>query len=154
RVFICSFVHFFEKRNLKLFSVRAANRKNEKVKLYPLITLAKIEKMLHNTGVINNIMEDRMLEHNILRFAIDNDVIEVECIYNESEDIWYGNYPVFEETPRFTPNGRPWKNVFGTDCPHSDSEFGDCGGCSYFCREKPQDVIAVCFHDEMKKIEE
>lgn len=88
----------------------------------------------------------------VRRIAIDNDVFEVQYQYDAIAERWYGNYPVFSETPRYTPAGRPWKNVFDTGCAYSDSEFGDCGGCSFFHRERPKDVIAVCFRDELKKI--
>ena len=87
----------------------------------------------------------------IRQFEIDDDVLEVQYQYDAAVARWYGNYPVFAETPRHTPNGRPWKNVFNTDCSYSDSEFGDCGGCSFFRRQHPKDVIAVCFKDEMKQ---
>ncbi len=85
------------------------------------------------------------------QFHIDNDIVEVEFIYDPNTKRWLGNFPVFLETPRYTPNGRPWKNVFETDCDYSNSRFGDCGGCSYFRREEPTDVIAVCYREEMRR---
>jgi len=83
-------------------------------------------------------------------FTSDGDTVEVEFHYDAAKRRWFGNFPVFEEAPRHTPNGRPWKNVYEFGCEFSDSEYGDCGGCSFFQREKPRDVIAVCFHDLMK----
>lgn len=75
-----------------------------------------------------------MSDRKIRRFTMDGDTVEVEFVYDSQYDRCYGEYSVFEETPRYTPAGRPWKNVFETDCAHGDSEFGDCGGCSYFRR--------------------
>lgn len=92
-----------------------------------------------------------MADYKVRQFVIDGDVFEVQYQYDPTVARWYGNYPVFAETPRHTPNGRPWKNVFNTECGYSDSEFGDCGGCSFFRREKPKDVIAVCFKEELRK---
>lgn len=93
-----------------------------------------------------------MTDREIRRFAIDGDVLEVEYVFDPESRRWVGNYPVFEETPRFTPEGRPWKNVFGSECDYSDSEFGDCGGCSFFRREDPLDVVAVCYHEELREV--
>ena len=86
-------------------------------------------------------------------FSVDGDTVEVEFVYDPKLKRWYGEYPVFEEMPRHTPSGRPWKNVFQSDCAYGDSQLGDCGGCSYFRRENPGDVVAVCFCDEMKQKE-
>ena len=94
-----------------------------------------------------------MSKQKICRFAIDGDVIEVNFFYDNDTNRWYGDFPVFGQSPRYTPNGRPWKNVFDTDCEHCDSEFGDCGGCSHFTREGENDVIAVCFCEEMRQKE-
>ena len=39
--------------------------------------------------------------------SLDGDSIEVIFSYDERYKIWNGNYPDFEENPRFTPNGKP-----------------------------------------------
>ena len=93
-----------------------------------------------------------MSARKIRKYKIDDDEIEVEYVLDPENGRWYGNYPVFNETPRHTPNGRPWKNVFEQGCPHSTSEFGDCGGCSFFKREQDRDVIAVCFNENLRNI--
>lgn len=93
-----------------------------------------------------------MTDREIRRFEIDGDLLEVEYRFDPETGRWYGNYPIFEETPRYTPGGRPWKNVFDSECAYSDSEFGDCGGCSYFRRTDPLDVIAVCYHEELREV--
>lgn len=92
-----------------------------------------------------------MRDKRIHKITIDNDTIEVEYVFDEETKRWNGNFPVFEDTPKYTPSGRPWKNVYYSGCQYSDSEFGDCGGCSFFYRQKPMDVIAVCFKEELKR---
>ena len=93
-----------------------------------------------------------MADRKIRCFEIDGDVLEIEYVYDHETGRWFGNYPVFVETPRYTPGGRPWKNVFESECSFSDSEFGDCGGCSHFRREDPLDVIAVCYCEELREV--
>lgn len=93
-----------------------------------------------------------MTDRKYRRFTIDGDILDIEYALDPETGRWVGNYPIFEETPRFTPEGRPWKNVFGSECRYSDSEFGDCGGCSHFRREDPLDVIAVCYHEELREV--
>jgi len=93
-----------------------------------------------------------MPERKVRRFSIDGDTVEVEYYYDTTSARWCGDYPVFTESPRYTPGGKPWRNVFDAECDFSDSEFGDCGGCSYYYRETPKDIIGVCYREEMKLI--
>ncbi len=80
-------------------------------------------------------------------FKLDNDTIEVNFRYNRKHDMFFGSYPDFSESPRFTPNGRPWVNVTKTDCPYSEKPYNDCGSCNYLMREKPTDLIGVCTNE-------
>ena len=83
-------------------------------------------------------------------FKLDNDTIEVAFRYNKELDMYFGCYPDFSETPRFTPNGKPWVNVTKTDCPYSQKPYNDCGSCKYLIREKSNDLIGVCLHKQMQ----
>ncbi len=86
----------------------------------------------------------------IKTFTVDGDSVNVKFVYDEKYGVWIGEYPYFEEEPRVTPSGRPWKNVTETDCPYSDPVFKDCGTCPYLTKQKKSDLIGVCFHEKMQ----
>lgn len=86
-------------------------------------------------------------------FQIDGDFLEVLFYYDEGSGHYFGEYPDFEETPRYTPNGRKWVNVTIVGCPYAEEDFDDCGSCRYMKREHPTDLIGVCGNDCMKKID-
>lgn len=82
---------------------------------------------------------------------LEGDSIEVDYIYDEKSGRFLGDYPFFEEKPRYTPRGRPWVNAIKDDCPYAEEEFGDCGSCSHFATESESDLIGVCMNEKMKK---
>lgn len=90
-------------------------------------------------------------------FSIDEDTCEVVFRYDESFGKYFGDYPDFEETPKFTPHGKPWMTAMEGGCEHGqsqwqkDKECFDCGSCLYFKREKPGDLIGVCDNPKNKK---
>lgn len=87
----------------------------------------------------------------IRTICMDGDSIEILFRFDEECQKWLGDYPYFKDEPRNTPFGRPWRNVSYTECPHhSDPEFNDCGSCKHYRKEKPQDIIGVCFCDALR----
>ena len=86
-------------------------------------------------------------------YQIDGDFLEVLFEYDEESGQYFGDYPDFEETPRYTPSGRPWVNVTIEGCPHADQEYDDCGSCQYMRREHPMDLIGVCDHNHYRRLD-
>ena len=90
-----------------------------------------------------------MTKTKLRTYRIDGDTIEVSFTFHEQCGRWIGDYPFFEEEPRYTPSGRPWTNVTN-GCPHAAGTHGDCGTCPHLKREQDNDLIVVCFHEEMR----
>lgn len=91
-----------------------------------------------------------MEQTRIRTYHSDGDAIDIVETYHEKSGHWVGDYPCFELDKRYTPNGRPWVDVTcGDECPHCDAA-GDGGACSYFRREKPRDIIGVCFCEALR----
>lgn len=80
-------------------------------------------------------------------FLIDGDALKVEFRYDEEWKVWLGNYPYFEDEPRYTPSGRPWRNVIHEGCPYASATGESCSVCVYLQRQSPGDMIGVCFHE-------
>ena len=86
----------------------------------------------------------------IKTFSLDDDILELRFVYDEQIQKYFGEYPDFSETPRYTPKGRPWVNITDEDCPYSEGEYGDCGSCPFLLKANEKDLIGICTH-EMKK---
>lgn len=86
-------------------------------------------------------------------YSLYGDTVEVEFIYDEPFDRYFGEYPDFDEHPRTTPCGRPWVNATKDDCPLADREYGDCGSCEFYKCERPGDLIGVCENEQLRKEE-
>lgn len=84
-------------------------------------------------------------------FCVDGDTIEVEFRYDAQWKVWLGEYPFFDEEPRYTPSGRPWKNVMHTGCPHAAGNYDDCGTCPHLKKQGANDLVGVCFHDALRQ---
>lgn len=84
-------------------------------------------------------------------YCLDNDTLVVNYKFDKEAQMFLGDYPDFSETPRFTPNGRPWRNAFYTECKYSSENYGDCGTCKFFIKENPQDIIGVCYNQALRK---
>lgn len=82
-------------------------------------------------------------------FRVDSDQFTVSFCYDEDAKIFIGQYPSFEEEPRYTPNGRPWKNAVSTGCPYAAGDYDDCGSCPNLVKADQTDLIGVCFHERM-----
>lgn len=81
-------------------------------------------------------------------FRADGDSLEVIFNYDKELDKYFGDYPDFETSPRFTPNGRPWVNATTVGCPYAEEEFDDCGSCRYFLKEHTTDLIGICINEK------
>lgn len=92
-----------------------------------------------------------MEKREIRTICVDGDAIHIPFRYDEEWKLWLGEYPYFEEEPRMTPSGRLWKNAGHSECPYADPVSGDCGGCPLFKKEKPKDLIGVCFHEALRQ---
>ena len=83
-------------------------------------------------------------------YHIDGDTLEVLFEFQEPCGAWIGDYPYFEDEPRHTPAGRPWKNVTHDGCLHAQHRMRDCGTCPHLKREQQTDLIGVCYHEKMR----
>lgn len=83
-------------------------------------------------------------------FHIDGDLLTVSYYYDEDAKIFIGQFPEFDDEPRYTPNGRPWKSAVSIGCPHAAGAYDDCGSCPYLIKAGPQDIIGVCFHERLR----
>ncbi len=88
----------------------------------------------------------------IRSIRVDDDSIAVPFTFDEQCGVWLGEYPFFKEEPRYTPSGRPWRNVSFTGCPHHGrSEYNDCGTCHHLKKAEATDLVGVCFHEELRR---
>ncbi len=98
-----------------------------------------------------------MSSFKVRRFSFDGDELEVIYRYDEVLGIHFGDYPDFEETPRYTPQGRPWVNTMQDACSYGVNQFNpttpclDCGSCSFYLKERPGDLIGICINDQMRR---
>ncbi len=93
-----------------------------------------------------------MNENRVRSIELDGDVLTLEFHYDWKYDVWHGDYPDFEEEPRFTPRGSPWVNVISDSCEYMKGECEDCGSCKYLKKEKPSDLIGICTNEKWKRI--
>ena len=91
-----------------------------------------------------------MQRENLRTFRIDDDMLTVPYHCDKDTGLLIGQFPEFEEEPRYTPNGRPWKNAVSTGCPYAAGGYDDCGSCPYLVKAEPRDIIGVCFHEKMR----
>ncbi len=92
-------------------------------------------------------------------FCLDGDSCQVVFLYDETCGKHFGEYPDFEETPRYTSRGRPWVTAMQEGCVHSINKYAegqrcmDCGSCQYFIQEQEHDLIGICSHGKRRKSE-
>ena len=84
-------------------------------------------------------------------FRVDDDTLTVPYHYDRDSALLIGQFPEFEETPRYTSHGRPWKNAVTTGCPYAAGEYDDCGSCPFLVKADPRDIIGVCFHERLRR---
>jgi len=87
-------------------------------------------------------------------FSFDGDSCEVVFRYDPDFGKYFGEYPDFEETPKFTPRGRPWVTAMQDGCKHGQNKDDsanrclDCGSCIFFYRERLEDLIGICKNEK------
>lgn len=92
-------------------------------------------------------------------FCLDGDRCEVIFVYDAQCERHFGEYPDFEESPRYTVGGHPWVTAMQEGCIHGINKYAegqccmDCGSCQYFLREREQDLIGICTHQKQRKTE-
>lgn len=84
-------------------------------------------------------------------YTLYGDTVNVVFTYEEELNKYFGDYPDFNENPRFTPCGRRWVNSIKDDCPHTDNKYGDCGSCKHYICENAGDLIGVCDNEQFRK---
>ena len=84
-------------------------------------------------------------------FRVDDDTLTVPYHYDRDSALLIGQFPEFEETPRYTSHGRPWKNAVTTGCPYAAGEYDDCGSCPFLVKADLRDIIGVCFHERLRR---
>ena len=84
-----------------------------------------------------------MQRENLRTFRIDDDMLTVPYHCDKDTGLLIGQFPEFEEEPRYTPNGIPWKNAVSTGCPYAAGGYDDCGSCPYRVKAEPRDIIGV-----------
>ena len=91
-----------------------------------------------------------MGQYRVRKYRIDGDELEIIERFHQPSGNWIGDFSVFDEDVRYTPNGRPWVDITcGEECPHCDA-WNNGGKCSFFKREQEKDLIGVCFCNEKK----
>ena len=83
-------------------------------------------------------------------FHLDGDLLSVPYQYDAGAALYIGQFPSFEEEPRYTPNGRPWRNVVSIGCPYAAGEYDDCGSCPHLVKADRHDIVGVCFHERLR----
>ena len=89
-------------------------------------------------------------------FCLDGDSCQVIFLYDALSNRHFGEYPDFEESPRYTANGRPWVTAMQEGCIHSINKYAkgrrcmDCGSCQYFQQEQEGDLIGICSHPHQR----
>ncbi len=87
-------------------------------------------------------------------FNLDGVDVKVKFTFDKTANMYIGDYPDFEETPLYSPNGRPIVTATLDNCPHntSDGKFADCGSCKFFKTEDKNDLIGFCTNEALKKL--
>lgn len=90
-------------------------------------------------------------------FCFDGDACEVIFHFDETCGKYFGEYPDFEEVPRFTVGGRPWVSALQDGCEYGENKFcrytecSDCGSCKFFVQERSGDLIGICDHENKRR---
>lgn len=87
-------------------------------------------------------------------YILDGDCIKVPSTFDEENGIWIEEYVDFENSPRYTPSGRPWKSVTSVGCEYADPVYKDCGTCQWLIKERADDLIGICDHKHHRRLQE
>lgn len=86
----------------------------------------------------------------IRTYRLDGDSLEVTFHLDELSGKYLGDYPNFEENPRYTPNGRKWTDTITDDCPYADGKDRTCGACSFLKCQDEKDIIGICMNEKLR----
>lgn len=86
-------------------------------------------------------------------YCLDGDECQVLFHFDKSCDRYFGEYPDFEESPRYTVNGWPWVTAMQEACEHGINGYCEahrcleCGSCQYYRQEQEHDLVGICTHE-------
>ncbi len=89
------------------------------------------------------------------RYEYEGKVIEIPLRWDEHSKKEIEDYSFFiEQSPIYTPEGRPILLTIEDACPHAvmvDDDLAsiDCGSCSYF-HQTPGSLLGVCHNEKMR----
>lgn len=91
------------------------------------------------------------MEKTIIKtYCLDGDFLEVAFHLDERSGKYLGEYPIFSENPRYTPNGRKWVDTLTEYCPYADGRDKTCGTCSYMKLQNEKDLIGICMNENYR----
>ena len=89
------------------------------------------------------------------RYEYEGKIIEIPLRWDEHSKKEIEDYSLFiEQSPIYTPEGRPLLLTIEDACPHAvmvddDPASIDCGSCSYF-HQTPGSLLGVCHNKKMR----
>ena len=89
------------------------------------------------------------------RYEYEGKVIEIPLRWDEHSKKEIEDYNLFiEQSPIYTPEGRPILLTIEDACPHAvmvddDPASIDCGSCIYF-RQPAESILGVCHNEKMR----
>lgn len=89
------------------------------------------------------------------RYEYEGKVIEIPPRWDEHSKKEIEDYSLFiEQSPIYTPEGRPILLTIEDACPHAvmvddDPASVDCGSCVYF-RQPAESILGVCHNEKMR----
>ncbi len=93
-------------------------------------------------------------------FCLDGDSCQVIFLYDALCKKHFGEYPDFEESPRYTASGYPWVTAMQEGCIHGTNRYTerhrcmDCGSCQCYQQEQDGDLIGICTHPQMRNVKD
>ena len=89
------------------------------------------------------------------RYEYEGKIIEIPLLLDEHSKKEIDDYSLFiEQSPIYTPEGRPILLTIEDACPHADLQpdgMEDCGSCNYY-RQTPGTLLGVCGHPALRRV--
>ncbi len=87
------------------------------------------------------------------KYDFEGTVIDILSEYDEHSGLYFDDIPDFEETPLYTPTGKPIVSAVQDRCRHydSDDDEADCGSCRFYQPNNLGDLIGVCANPQTTK---
>ena len=82
------------------------------------------------------------------RYDVEGAVLDIPLQWNDRAGKYLEQYPDFEETPVYTPEGFPLRLTCDDACPDAvlpDNIYRECGSCQLF-RLHSESLLGVCGH--------